>query len=100
MLPAVVLAAALRQQLAPAAGAFGRAGPKLRRGQIPVGIRHPCPLPFGPTGLADGLALEDALSGTVSAIRPGAARQPPNWFPRSGALGGHPDSALDLRGAA
>src|SRR5687767_14610637 len=89
MLTAVVLAAALWQQLTASAGALERAGPDLGRGQIPVGVRHPCPLPFGPTGLADGLALEDALRGNASAIRPGTARRsvqlvPPFRSPRGG----------------
>ena len=54
------------------------------------------PFRSGPTGLADGLALEDALHGSRSATRPRAARLPPKWFPRSGRLGKRPDSALDL----
>ena len=40
-----------------------------------------CPLPFGPTGLADGLALESALRGSGSATRPRRPSRPPFGSP-------------------
>ena len=88
----LLLAPQPRRQRAPAARSFERLLPEVSRSQVSLGERHPsCPLPLGPTGLADGLALEDALRGTASATRPERQMGPPFL-----ASGRREDSALDL----
>ena len=91
-LASLLLAPQPRRQRAPPARSFERLLPEVSRSQVSLGERHPsCPLPFRPTGLADGLALEDALRGTASATRPERQMGPPFL-----ASGRREDSALDL----
>ena len=71
------------------ARALERALPVTQAGPGPCGRSHPsCPLPFGPTGLADGLALEDALRGSSVRDSPPVAVRPPSVPPFSAPGGG------------
>src|SRR5688500_2543391 len=76
MLTAVVLAAAPWQQLTASAGALGRAGPALGRGPLPVGARHPCPLPFGAAGGALGPVTTAVASAAERCLRRLFSRRP------------------------